>query len=74
MLDWHIKGAFKKIFIAKRIYMDISNGHINERLANLVINKQILTCDKNNLLYYKSIYPMLKTWLVLKLWHSYLLQ
>ena len=28
--------------MAKKIYMNIFNGYINKRLANFVINKQIL--------------------------------
>lgn len=38
-LDWHIRGAFKKTSITKRIYIAIPNGYINQRLANFVINK-----------------------------------
>ena len=41
-LDQYIKGAFKKTFMTKKIYMDRSNGHINQRLANLVIDEQLL--------------------------------
>lgn len=28
-LDQHIKKVFKEIFIAKKIYINISNNHIN---------------------------------------------
>ncbi len=38
-LDQHIRGAFKETFMAKGIYMGIPNGHVNQRLANLVIDE-----------------------------------
>ncbi len=60
--------------MAKEIYMDIPNGHINQRLANLVIDEQFPTWDKTDLLHYKSIYPTSKVWLLLELQHSHLLQ
>lgn len=42
-LDQHIRGIFKKSIIAKKIYIDILNSHINQHLANLVINEQLAT-------------------------------
>ena len=59
-MDVHIRNAFKETFMTKKIYISISNGHVNQRLANLVINKSLLTWDKNDLFYYKSIYPTSK--------------
>lgn len=47
--------------MAKKIYMDTLNGHINQCLANFVINKQLLAWDKNDFFDYKLMYPTLKT-------------
>lgn len=55
-LDRHIKGTFKETFMIKKIYMGIPNGYINQRLANLVINEQVLIWDKKNIFHYKSMY------------------
>lgn len=41
-LDLHIREAFKKTFMARGIYMGKHINHINKRLANFVINEQIL--------------------------------
>lgn len=38
-LDQYIKKTFKKVFITKKIYIDISDDYINQYLANLIINK-----------------------------------
>ena len=46
--------------------MDRLSGHINQRLAKLIIDKQFLIWDKNNLCKYKKIYPTSKTWIFLK--------
>ena len=73
-LDQHIRGALKETFMAKGIYMGTPNGHINQRLANLVIDEQLPAWDKNDLLHYKSMYPTSKAWLLLELRHSYLPQ
>ena len=35
--------------------------HVNQYLANLVIDEQLAIWDKNNLCKYKKIYPMSKT-------------
>ena len=59
-LNQHIRDTFKKTFIAKKIYIDTLNGHINQRLANLVINKQLSIWDKNNFFHHKSMYPISK--------------
>lgn len=52
--------------MTKEIYIDKLSGHINQRLANFVSDKQILTWDKNNLYKYKKIYPMSKTQIFFK--------
>ena len=46
--------------MAIKIYMGKPSGHVNQRLANLIINKQFLICDKNNFRTYKKIYLTLK--------------
>ena len=38
-LDQHIRDALKETFMAKGIYMGTANGHINQRLANLITNE-----------------------------------
>ena len=38
-LDQHIKEALKKTFMIKKIYVSTPNDHINQCLANLVINE-----------------------------------
>lgn len=50
------------------------SSHVNERLANLVINEQLSTWDKNNFFIYKLIYLILKVWIFFELWHSHLPQ
>ena len=52
--------------MTKKIYISRLGCHVNQRLANLVINKQLLIWDKNNLCKYKKMYPTSKTWVVLK--------
>lgn len=47
-------------FIIKTINMDIFNYHINECLANVIINKQLPIRNKNNLCKLKKMYLMLK--------------
>ena len=66
-LDRHIRGALKEIFMAKGIYMGIPNGHVNQCLANLVIDEQLPTWNKNDLLHYKSKYSTSKVWLLFEL-------
>ena len=55
-LNWHIKDAIKKMFMVKDYYMVTTNNHINQRLANLINNDQLLIWNKTQLLKYKSIY------------------
>ena len=70
-LDQHIRGAFKEIFMAKGIYLGTPNGHINQQLANLVIDEQLPIWDKIELQEYKAMYPTSKAWVLLELRHSY---
>ncbi len=49
--------------MTKDIYMGRPSDHVNQRLANLVIDEQLPIWDKNNLRKYKIIYPMSKTWI-----------
>ena len=60
--------------MAKRIYMGTANGHVNQRLANLIIDEQLPIWDKNDLRKYKMIYPTSKAWVLLELRHSHLPQ
>lgn len=66
-LNQDIRSIFKETFMAKKNYMDTSSGYINQRLANLIINKLLLAWDKNNLYKYKLIYSISKIWLFFKL-------
>lgn len=52
--------------MVKKIYMGKSNGHVNQRLANRIIDKQLPTWDKTNLYKYIMIYPILKAWIFLE--------
>ena len=65
-LDRHIRSALREIFMAKKIYIGRLSGHVNQRLANLVIDEQLLIWDKNNLCKYKKMYPTSKAWLLLE--------
>ncbi len=40
-LDHHIRGAFRETFMAKRIYMGKTSGHVNQHLAKLIIDEQL---------------------------------
>lgn len=40
-LDQNIRQVFKETFIAKRIYINRLSGHVNQHLANLIIDEQI---------------------------------
>ena len=60
MLDKYIRQVFKKTFMAKRIYMSRPSSHVNQRLANLVINEQLPIWDENNLRKRKKIYSSSK--------------
>ncbi len=53
--------------MTKGIYIGRPGGHVNQHLANFVINEQFLTWDKNDLIDYKAIYPTSKAWLLLEL-------
>ena len=55
-LDQHIRQAFKETLIAKGIYMGQPSSHVNQRLANFIIEKQLPTWDKNDLRNYKTMY------------------
>ena len=57
--------------MTKQIYIGRPGGHVNQRLANLVINEQLPIWDKNDLRKYKKMYPTLKAWILLELRHSY---
>lgn len=46
--------------MTKKIYMDKYDGHVNQQVAKLVINKQPSIGDKNNFCKYKNIYLMSK--------------
>lgn len=46
-LDHHIRETLKKTFMAKKIYIDTLNNHINQCLANFVINEQLPPWDKS---------------------------
>ncbi len=47
--------------------MGKTSRHINQHLANLVIDKQLPTLDKNDPRKYNTIYRTSKTWLFLDL-------
>ena len=40
-LDQYLRGLPKDTFMAKKIYMNKPSGHVNQRSANLVIEKQL---------------------------------
>ena len=65
-LDRHIRGALKETFMAKGIYMGRPSDHVNQRLANLVIDEQLPIWDENDLRKYKKIYPTSKAWILLE--------
>lgn len=52
--------------MAKKIYLNKFCSYLNQRLANLIINKNILVYKKNSFHKYKKIYPMSKTWILFK--------
>lgn len=56
MLDKYIKQVLIKIFMTKKIYISRPGGHINQYLANLILDEQLLIWNKNNLHKYKTIY------------------
>ena len=66
-LDKYIRQILKEILMTKGIYIGRPGGHVNQRLANLVIDEQFPAWDKNNLVDYKAMYPTSKAWLLLEL-------
>ena len=40
-LDKYLRRVFKEIFMIKEIYIGRPGGHVNQRLANLVIDEQL---------------------------------
>lgn len=52
--------------MTKKIYMSRLGGHVNNYLANLIIDEQLLIWDKNKFCKYKKMYPILKTWVLLE--------
>ncbi len=65
-LDKYIRRVLKETFMTKRIYMGRPGGHVNQRLANLIINEQLPIWDKNDLRKYKKMYPTSKVWVLLE--------
>ena len=63
-LDRNIRRVLKETFMAKGIYMGRPSGHVNQRLANLVIDEQLPIWDENDLRMYKKIYPTSKAWIL----------
>ena len=49
--------------MAKKIYISKSYTYINQYLANFIIDNQLQFWDKINILDYKLIYLLSKTWL-----------
>ena len=65
-LDRNIRQVLKETFMAKGIYMGRPSGHVNQRLANLVIDEQLPIWDENDLRKYKKMYPTSKAWVLLE--------
>ena len=65
-LDRNIRRVLKETFMAKGIYMGRPSGHVNQRLANLVIDEQLPIWDENDLRKYKKMYPTSKAWILEK--------
>ncbi len=42
------------------------SGHVNQRLANLVIDEQLPAWDEKDLRKYKKMYPTSKAWILLE--------
>ncbi len=61
-LDRHIRRALKKTLMAKGIYLDKPSGSIKQRLANLIIDDQLLLWDLNDLQDCRKVYPTSKVW------------
>ena len=60
------RRVLKKTFMTKEIYIGRPSGHVNQCLANLIIDEQLLIWDENNLCTYKKIYPTSKVWILLE--------
>ncbi len=65
-LNKYIRRVLKETLMTKGIYMGRPGGHVNQRLANLVINEQLPIWDENDFRKYKKIYPTSKTWILLE--------
>ena len=50
--------------MVKGINIGRPNDHVNQRLANLVINEQLLIWDQKYFYKYKKIYPISKSWVI----------
>lgn len=55
-LDKYIRQVFNKNSITKRIYKDRPRKYVNRCLANLIIHKQLLIWDKNDIYKFIKIY------------------
>ena len=69
-LDKYIRQVLKESFMTKEIYISRPGGHVNQYLANLVIDEQLPIWDRNDLRKYKTIYPTSKAWALLELQES----
>ncbi len=49
--------------MAKKIYLSKLYSYLNQRLANLIINKQFLAYEKNIFYKYKKMYLISKVWI-----------
>ena len=65
-LDKYIRRVLKKTFMTKGIYMGRPGGHVNQRLASLVIDEQLPIWDKNDLRKYRKMYLSSKAWVLLE--------
>ena len=65
-LDQYIRQVLKETFMTKDIYLGRPGSHVNQRLANLIINEQLPIWDENDLRKYKKIYLMSKAWIFLE--------
>lgn len=52
----HIRPTFKKTLMHKKIYIGQHGRYVNRCLANLIFNKHLLACNKNDFHNYKIIY------------------
>lgn len=61
-----MRKTLKKTLMTKGIYIGKPSGHVNQCLANFVIDKLLLIWDENNLYKYKKIYLTSKEWVILE--------